>query len=348
MAREYRYLLLDVFTAVPFGGNPLAVFLDGTGLSTGEMQALARELNLSETTFCLPGEPAPEADMRVRIFTTEEELPFAGHPSLGTAAALRCAVPGLRGAGLVRLGLQAGVVPVRFDTPLPEEELPWGLPMRGEMEQTLPVWGQEHAHDAVAAALGLPMDALDRAKPVQTVSTGLPFAVVPLVSLEALAGLPTARAEAAHYLRGTDAKFFYVLAPHSQPTRWRARMPLYGGEDPATGSAAGSATAYLVRHGYAPVGTPLVIEQGVEMGRPSRIETRAAVAGPERYVRVGGSTVLVAEGRFSCRDAHRFHKPEAAPGAGSPPIGAGFPTFPFREPLLFRPNFALAPPGAGP
>ncbi len=237
--------------------------------------------------------------MRVRIFTTEEELPFAGHPSLGTATALRCAIPSLRRAETVRLGLNAGLVPVRFDAPLPEEDLPWGKPLRAEMEQPLPIWGQEHAHGAVAAALGLPLEALDHAKPVQTVSTGLPFAVVPLVSLEALAGLPLAQAEVGRYLRGTDAKFFYVLAPNSTPDHWRARMPLYGGEDPATGSAAGCATAYLVRHGYAPSGRPMVIEQGVEMGRPSRIETRAVLlGGSERYVRVGGSTVLVAEGRF--------------------------------------------------
>lgn len=297
--RTYRYLLLDVFTDRLFGGNPLAVFLDGTGLSSAEMQALARELNLSETTFCLPGEPAPGADMRVRIFTTEEELPFAGHPALGTAAALRCTMPGLRGAGVVRLGLDAGVVPVRFDALLPEGDLPWGKPLHGEMEQPLPVWGQEHAHAAVAAALGLPLEALDRTKPVQTVSTGLPFAVVPLVSLEALADLPIARTETEHYLRGTDAKFFYVLAPNGAPERWRTRMRLYNSEDSATGSAAGSATAYLVRHGYAPSGVQLIIEQGIEMGRPSRIETRAVLAGGRgRYVRVGGSTVLAAEGRF--------------------------------------------------
>ncbi len=291
--REYRYILLDVFTSKPLEGNQLAVFPDAHGLADEEMQALARETNLSETTFCFPetGEDA----VRVRIFTVEEELPFAGHPTLGTAAALRLDFPDAREE--IQLRLDAGVVPVRF---APSD------PMHGEMDQPLPRFGQQHDPEAVAHALGLPRAALDGDKPIETVSTGLPFAIVPLRSVEALGTLAIPRERAQHYLNDTDAKFFYVLAPGGAHA-WRARMQFYGGEDPATGSAAGSATAWLVHHGYAPPDTPLRMEQGVEIGRRSLLETRARLA-PDptgaqtwdagSYVRVGGSTVLVAEGRF--------------------------------------------------
>jgi trans-2,3-dihydro-3-hydroxyanthranilate isomerase len=329
MARSYRYLLLDVFTEMPLKGNPLAVFLDADGLTDAEMQAIARETNLSETTFCFPGELPGAEDarqgVRVRIFTTQEELPFAGHPTLGTAAALRSSLPALCGATVVRLRLQAGVVPVRFRTgeegekPGAEKDgaLPFGVPCFGEMEQPRPWFGQRHAAVAVAAALGAPVEALDAGKPVQTVSTGIPFVIVPLSSAEALRALRLPLPGAAEYLRATDGRFFYLLAPGEGADRWRARMPLYAGEDPATGSAAGCAAAYLVEHGFAHAGAALTIEQGVEMGRGSLLYCSAAPAKASKesaeghvgtwdvpnwetggYVRVGGSTVLVADGRF--------------------------------------------------
>ena len=322
--REYRYVLVDVFTDTPLLGNQLAVFLDGEGLSDAEMQALARETNLSETTFCFPREGAPEevaADgVRVRIFTPVEELPFAGHPTLGSATVLRCALPALQGTAQVKLRLPVGVVPVRFSgEPAAGEEtkLPFGQPVRGEMEQPLPVFGRRHDAEAVAAALGLPVgaiNAIDRDKPIETVSTGVPFVVVPLVSQAALRALAVPQQAAERYMREVGGRFFYVLAPGTDPVHWYARMQFYGREDPATGSAAGCATAWLVHHGYAPAGTPLVIEQGVEMGRRSLLHCSALLlpaeggsdpgtAGVQKwgagsYVRVGGSTVLVAEGRF--------------------------------------------------
>ncbi len=309
--REYRYWLLDVFTETPLAGNPLAVFLNGAGLTDAEMQGIAREMNLSETTFCFPDEPSAEKSgpgVRVRVFTTSEELPFAGHPTLGTATALRLTLPALRHAPEVVLQLPVGPVPVRFaPTGAEEPRSPFGQPVRGEMEQPLPSFGQWHDREAVAAALGLPLAAFDPDRNVQTVSTGIPFVVVPLISVEALGSLQPARVMAEPYLRETDGKWFYLIAPADvNGMRWQARMPLYGGEDPATGSAAGCATAYVVRHGFAPPGTPLLIEQGVEMGRPSRLHTRAVVWGQggaagwdaRSYVRVGGSTVPVAEGRF--------------------------------------------------
>lgn len=309
MPREYRYLLLDVFTETPLAGNQLAVFLNGEGLDDAEMQALARETNLSETAFCFPA-PLPggslENGVRVRIFTTEEELPFAGHPTLGTATALRWTLPELAASATVKLRLDAGVVPIRFTSSA--SALQFGQPVFGEMEQPLPRFGRQHDPQAVAEALGLPFAALDAAKPILTVSTGIPFAVVPLVSLEVLQTLAVPQRAAQAYLSGTDAKWFYILAP-SAPLHWRARMQFYGGEDPATGSAAGCAAAYLVHGGYAPAGTPLVLEQGVEIGRRSVLHLQAVLQpGPDlqdrskwsldSYVRVGGSTICVAEGRF--------------------------------------------------
>ena len=319
--REYRYLLVDVFTDTPLLGNQLAVFVDADGLSDAEMQALARETNLSETAFCFPGQGVPghqvAADgVRVRIFTPVEELPFAGHPTLGTATVLRCALPALHGAAQVRLRLPVGVVPVRFSGEPATEvtELPFGQPVQGEMEQPLPVFGRRHDAQAVAAALGLPPQAIDRDKPIETVSTGIPFVVVPLVSQAALRALAVPQQAAERYMREVGGRFFYVLAPGADPVHWYARMQFYGREDPATGSAAGCATAWLVHHGYARAATPLVIEQGVEIGRRSLLHCSALLlphqdssdpgtAGVQKwgagsYVRVGGSTVLVAQGRF--------------------------------------------------
>ena len=331
MAREYRYLVLDVFTTEGLAGNALAVFLDGAGLSTDEMQALARETNLSETTFCLPGQASTAEAVRVRIFTTVEELPFAGHPTLGTAAALRLTLPQLRVTDTISLELAVGTVVVHY--PAPPSPSPGFLtsesekqastadlaakanqPLYGEMEQPLPVFSRQHPPAAVAAALSLPLAALHPRLAPQTVSTGLPFVVVPLASTEWLRQLAISQKSAEAYLAGTDGKFFYVIAPGGSATEWRARMQFTGGEDPATGSAAGCAAAYLVRHGVIAHGTAFTLRQGLEIQRPSTIGCRAALlpttptstsgtptgqkwdAGS--YVRVGGSTVLVAEGRF--------------------------------------------------
>ncbi len=313
MPRAYRYLLLDVFTDVPFRGNQLAVFLDADGLSGEEMQSLARETNLSETTFCFPRESLPDGEVRVRVFTTEEELPFAGHPTLGTATALRLTVDRLRGADTVTLRLPVGAVMVRFarDGALPG--LTFGRPVRGFMEQPLPHFGRQHEPARVADALGLPVSALAPSKPIQTVSTGVPFVIVPLNTLTSLQSLAIPQERATRYLAETDGKWFYVLAPGLEAGHWRARMQFYGGEDPATGSAAGCAIAYLVQHGYAAPGQEIVIEQGSEIGRASRIVCSAQLPGHDgsteqssqdsrigkkHYVHVGGCTVPVAEGQF--------------------------------------------------
>ena len=173
---------VDVFAERILEGNQLAIFPDARGLSSAEMQALARETNLSETTFILPSAtplPSSPKASSVRIFTTEEELPFAGHPTLGTASWLFWNHPQLRNASEIRLKLRAGIVPVRFDQPDPTRP---GI--FATMRQNDPTFGSTHPPEAVARALGLSPEDLDPTLPVQTVSTGLPFAIVPLRSLE--------------------------------------------------------------------------------------------------------------------------------------------------------------------
>lgn len=298
--RRLPYVQVDVFTSRVLEGNALAVFTDARGLSGGEMQAIARETNLSETTFVFadpaapPGRPVP-----VRIFTVGEEVPFAGHPTLGTAFVLRQdpalagAAGGARAPGEVVLALGVGDVPVAF------EDRAEGT--FGEMRQRDPVFGREHARGDVADALGVVDEDLDERAPIQTVSTGLAFAIVPFRSLATLRALRIDAARAEAYLAGTDARFFYLVCREVEQAdaALHARMIFYGGEDPATGSAAGCCIAWLVRHGLASPGEGLVIEQGIEVRRPSRIHVRAG-GGRDRVsdVRVGGHVVEACRGEL--------------------------------------------------
>jgi trans-2,3-dihydro-3-hydroxyanthranilate isomerase len=309
MPRTFPYSVLDVFAERPLEGNPLAVFHDARGLSDAEMQALARETNLAETTFILPAnDPASErsAGVRVRIFTTAEELPFAGHPTLGTASWLYFNHPVLRGAESITLQLNVGPITVKFKPRVPEE-----LGVCGVMRQNKPVFGREHDPATVARALGLSVDDLSPDHRPQTVSTGMPFCIVPLRSLEVARRLQISQRDAQAWLAASDAKFFYCIAPaanhhslaalseNSITPHWHARMQFYGGEDPATGSASGCCISWLVKSGLAPSGRLTVIEQGIEILRPSRIEARATKSENEiEEVMVGGRTIPVADGSF--------------------------------------------------
>lgn len=284
---------LDVFSHQALAGNMLAVFLKATGLTTEVMQSLARETNLSETTFILPRDAATEKErgVRVRIFTVAEELPFAGHPTLGTAFALR----GSTGADLVTLDLNVGRVPVRFT------ESP-GQPVFGEMTQVDPKFGVIHDRNTVAAALGIPADDFDPALPIQTVSTGMPFIITPLRSLQVIQNLKVDPNRIARYAEKSDGKFFYFVTGETvDPTaRLHARMFFYNGEDPATGSAAGCAAAWMAAHGVAASDERVLIEQGIEMKRPSRIFVTATRKGDSVVnVRVGGNAVEVMRSEVS-------------------------------------------------
>lgn len=280
----------DVFTSTPLEGNSLAVFPDGRGLSDAEMQAIAKEMNLSETTFILPRDAATERErgVRVRIFTVEEELPFAGHPSLGTAFALR----EQNGADKVVLDLNVGKVPVVFKHAN-------GKPAFGEMTQVDPKFGVQHDRDAVARAAGIAVEDFDDSLPIETVSTGVPFAIAPLKSLAALQRLQINVSRAVEYLQKSEGKFFYFVSRETvnPEARLQARMIFYNGEDPATGSAAGCTAAWMVQHGVAKSDEQVLIEQGVEMKRLSRIFVRAS-RNDNRVVnvRVGGNSVEVMRG----------------------------------------------------
>ena len=305
MGTELEYFIVDVFTATALAGNPLAVVMDTAALTTERMQAIAREFNLSETTFVERGPVEAERTqgVRVRIFTTQEELNFAGHPTLGTASVLRLAAPEASDGDTIRLKLNVGTVPVRFEGE--------GEGLSGEMTQKDPEFGAELDNAEVARLCGLRAGDLDPALPPQVVSTGTAFAIVVLRSVEALGRLKVNHDAATPWLRERGARWFYVLAPTSDQnedsTKYRSRMQFYGGEDPATGSAAGCAISYLTSRGAVASGETIRLRQGVEIGRPSdmrlsaRCENPAGVAGLDARVsdvRVGGSTVLVAKGRL--------------------------------------------------
>ena len=293
MSKQARRLAMtqwDVFSSKALEGNSLAVFLDARGLSDAEMQEIAKEMNLSETTFILPrpAEAGRERGVRVRIFTVEEELPFAGHPTLGTAFALR----GTSGAEEIVLDLNVGRVPVRFEDAADQ-------PAFGEMTQVDPTFGIRHDGEALARAIGLRIDDFDPSLPIETVSTGLPYTVVPLRSLDVIRKLRVNLVGAAEYLEKNGAKFLYFVTRETvdRTARLHARMLFYNGEDPATGSAAGCAAAWMVAHGVAEPDQRVLIEQGVEMRRPSRIFVRASRHDNRIVnVRVGGNAIEVMRG----------------------------------------------------
>jgi trans-2,3-dihydro-3-hydroxyanthranilate isomerase len=291
-ARKFAFTQFDVFTSRPLEGNPLAVVHDASGLSDSEMQSIAREMNLSETTFIFPREVAIERDRgtRVRIFTVQEELPFAGHPTLGTAFFLR----GTSGARETRLDLNVGTIPVNF------EERP-GEPVFGEMTQRDPEFGMTHDRQTIASVTGVPLEDLDPALPIQTVSTGTPFTMLPIRNLEAMGRLQLKQRESSEYLKKSDGRFFFCVTRETvdSSARIHARMLFYNGEDPATGSASGCCAAWMVQHGIARPEERVMIEQGVEMMRPSRIFVRAS-RNNDRVVnvRVGGNVVEVLRGEL--------------------------------------------------
>jgi len=285
-----EYHVVDVFTETALAGNQLAVVTHQAALDTATMQAIAREFNLSETTFVerRPAAVEQREGVRVRIFTTQEELNFAGHPTLGTASVLKLTAPETLRHSVITLAENVGPIPVRFS----------GGDLYGEMTQRDPEFGEELDPADVARLCGLANEDLDPHATPQIVSTGTAFAIVLLRTQEALAQLRVRQEEATDWLRKRGARWFYVMSP--QPDgEFRARMQFNGGEDPATGSAAGCAIAYLVRRGIVPSEQRVHVRQGVEIGRPSDLFLAArAVDARVTDVRVGGSTVPVANGRL--------------------------------------------------
>ena len=295
-----EYFVVDVFTDTPLQGNPLAVVMNTCGLETAQMQAIAREFNLSETTFVerRAAEVERAEGVRVRIFTPQEELPFAGHPTLGTASVLKRNAPETVEGGTVTLALNVGRIPVRF------AEGAGAAGAFGEMRQRDPEFGAKLNAAEIAPLIGLEHEDMDSTLTPQVVSTGTPFAIVVLRSVEALGRLKVDQERATAWLHQRGARWFYVLAPvidqnQGPGQQYRARMQFYGGEDPATGSAAGCAISYLAGCGAVPSETRVHVRQGVEIGRPSDLFLTATKDSARvTNVRVAGSTVPVAKGRL--------------------------------------------------
>jgi trans-2,3-dihydro-3-hydroxyanthranilate isomerase len=303
--RRLHYHRVDVFTDRAFGGNPLAVFTNGRGVATETMQAIAKEFNLSETTFVLPADD-PRHDCRVRIFTPGAELPMAGHPTVGTAFVLAREHLIPRDAEEVTVIFEEGVGPVpvrvRYER---------GEPVYAEMTQPPPSFGPRLTDTAlVAEMLSLSADDLDPDLPAEVVSCGVPFLYVPVRSLDAAR---RARPRADLFERAArdgapSEVFLFTREVEREGSTVHGRMFAPGlgiTEDPATGAASGPLGCYLVRHGLVACDpyAEIVSEQGIEMGRPSfvhiRIERDAAKESPPAgitAVKVGGRSHYMGEG----------------------------------------------------
>jgi trans-2,3-dihydro-3-hydroxyanthranilate isomerase len=281
MPRRFRYVVCDVFTDTPLEGNQLAVFTDARDLDPLTMQALAREMNISETVFVLPPQ-AGDADARIRIFTPRAELPFAGHPTLGSAFVLGGPLQKI----VIRLETGAGVVPVELERQGAEIVFGW-------MEQPLPRWKSFDRGGELFAALGVPGSGL----PLEAYTNGPTFVYVELESGDAVAALAPDLQALVEILEDGVSCF----ARTDGGFKVRMFAPADGvPEDPATGSAAGPLAVHLARHGRIAWGDEITISQGAELLRPSTLYARAE-GDRDRVDRVlvGGSAKIVARGEFT-------------------------------------------------
>jgi trans-2,3-dihydro-3-hydroxyanthranilate isomerase len=306
---KVSFVTCDVFTDRPFTGNPLLVVPDARRLATAQMQAIAREINYSESTFVLPPKDASHAYLQ-RTFVPVREIPYAGHPTVGTAVVMAA-------LGKVASGAPDGVHPITIEVgfgPLGLELLKRdGRVSRVRMEQGRPEWKEPVTGDdmkgKIAAALGVPFDALHPSLPPQAVGTGNTFLIVPLLSVEAVSSAVADTRILNHLEKALDVLglFFFSFDASSGGSRVRARMFAPGSgvlEDPATGSAAGPVGVYLALHGAVPGGVAdgrgrFTIDQGVEMGRASELGVTVLVEnGRPSGVRVEGGAVLMMRGEI--------------------------------------------------
>jgi trans-2,3-dihydro-3-hydroxyanthranilate isomerase len=280
MADRYRYVVCDVFTNEAFTGNQLAVFTDARGIPEDKLQRVAKELNLSETTFVYP--PKADGHVFMRIFTPSSELPFAGHPTLGTAFVLAGPLQLLE----IRIETGRGTIPVNV-------EREGARIVFGRMEQPLPTVAPFEQVDELLEALG----GVEPVLPVELYDNGVPHVFVTLASRDEVAALqPDQQRLAALGVYGINC-----IAGDGMS--WKSRMfgPMLGmAEDPATGSAAGPLALHLARHGKIAFGDEIEISQGTEIGRPSTLYARVdGTADAIERIEVGGSAVIVARGEFS-------------------------------------------------
>lgn len=289
--KKLTFYIVDVFAEKKYAGNQLAVFREAGELSSNEMQQLARETNFSETTFILQ-DGERDGGYDVRIFTPGEEVPFAGHPTLGTAHIIRNEI--LKGkAEAILLNLKVGKIPVTFG----KNGYCW-------MKQIEPEFGKPHPAETIAAILGLPVFDIDARYPVQEVSTGLPFFIVPLKTIAALKTAKVDRDKYFAYIKDSSAKGILVFCPQAHEAQndisVRVFVDCYGiPEDPATGSGNGCLAGYLVKHRYfGKDSIDIRSEQGYEIGRPSLLLLKAEKENDKINIFVGGKAIIVAKGEF--------------------------------------------------
>jgi trans-2,3-dihydro-3-hydroxyanthranilate isomerase len=289
------FYILDVFAEQKYAGNQLAVVRDAAALSDDTMQTIAKEMNYSETTFILSDAPK-DGGYDVRIFTPKEEVPFAGHPTLGTAFVIRDEII-RESAETVVLNLKVGQIPVTFDRSRDDEDMLW-------MKQNEPVFGEVVEPAVIANILSLDESEIDERFCVQEVSTGLPVIIVPLKGLDAVKRARTKQDAYFELVARTQAKAVLVYCPETycrdNDLNVRVFCDYYGvPEDPATGSANGCLAGYLTKHRY--FGGDRIdirVEQGFEIARPSLLYLRAGQNKEQIDISVGGKVVMIAKGQL--------------------------------------------------
>ncbi len=288
-----RFYQLDVFTTKPFAGNPLAVVTDGDSLSRQQMQAVAREMNLAETVF-VQRPTNNRALARLRIFTTTRELPFAGHPVIGTWFLLAelGVVPASEGPVQIQQQTGAGILPVEITF---HDGRPACVTMTQKEARFKPA---KIPREALAEALGLRPEEIDSNLPIECVSTGIFNVMVPLRGKATLPRIQSNLRALFHLLNGNSTMAYCFALGGRGKAFSRGMLPWEIVEDPATGSAGGSLAAYLVRHEKLRPGEDLSITQGVEMGRPSEIHVQVAKEKGKLVPRVSGSAVRILEGHI--------------------------------------------------
>jgi trans-2,3-dihydro-3-hydroxyanthranilate isomerase len=287
--------IVDVFAEQKYAGNQLAVFRSARGLSSDQMQKIAKEMNFSETTF-IPSDAQRDGGYDVRIFTPAAEVPFAGHPTLGTAYIIRHEII-RQPVEQVNLNLKVGQIPVRFDRQADGRDILWMTPKQA-------TFGEVFDAGELAPLLKVNRTDIDASFPIQSVSTGLPFILLPLRSLDAVRRAGVVRDKWLDWVEGREAKMLFVFCRQTVDSgnhiHARAFADYYGiAEDPATGSANSCFAAYLVKHRYFDAGQIDVrVEQGHEIGRPSLIYLKAQNHGGTIQAEVGGKVVATAQGKW--------------------------------------------------
>lgn len=288
-----NYYVVDVFSQGKYTGNPLAVFIDAGTISDQEMQQIAKETNYSETTFILSNSEQEGGGYDVRIFTPNEEIPFAGHPTLGTAYIIRNEIVE-KPLDNLTLNFKGGRIPVTFHE---EDDKVW-------MKQNEPTFGQIIDDAQVSEILNIDKAYIDNRFPIQEVSTGLPVIIVPLTSLEAVKKVQLNKDKYYELIKHTEAKAIMVFAPEAyhadNDLNVRDFADYYGvPEDPATGSANGCLASYLVKYRYfGQSSIDIRVEQGYEINRPSLLCLKANDDNGKIKVNVGGSVVKIAQGEW--------------------------------------------------